>query len=336
MSLILKNELNMRILLMNDLTVKFVPFLQLCSQFLGASTPAIITRYNLKNILKQNRTHFKPKLRPSNSLGARRYFWEFFRGPCSEWRYRKYEGRTGSSSNQEFLPLFRDLLSSEIIPDWKCDIQTITNVSCSKSCLSDFSDLNDVVAQNSKELISEITLENLAKNMKHYGSKIFHETTQTVSCELWSRTFTWHNENGSHHFAAARYIANKLDKDVELSANLEITYLDEQKFHDLFSKYEIFLISSRNTKQYLVLFETLLNSKVSFITAPIDRCFSDDKDYSSLKLFAFYRKDNKSAPIVELFKKSSALNLYEYFSMLFSQQLNAQKSLEKILYSHRQ
>lgn len=39
---------------------------------------------------------------------------------------------------------------------------------------------------------------------------------------------------------------------------------------------------------------------------------------------------------VELFKKSSALNLYEYFYMLFSQQLNALKSLEKILYSHRQ
>lgn len=158
---------------MNNLTAQFVSFFQSCSQFLGGATPAIVTRYNLKNLLKQNWTHFKPKLTPSNTLGERRYFWEFFSGHCIEWRYRKYEGRVGSSFNREFLPMFRNLLSSEMILDWKCEIQTITNVSCSKSCLSDFSDLNDVVTQNSRELISEITLENLAKNMNHYESKIF-------------------------------------------------------------------------------------------------------------------------------------------------------------------
>ena len=319
---------------MSDLTAQLVPFFQSCSQFLGGATPAIVTRYNLKNLLKQNWAHFKPKLTPSNMLGERRYFWEFFSGHCIEWRYRKYEGRVGSSFNRECLPMLKNLLSSEVIPDWKCEIQTITNVSSSKSCLSDFSDLNDVVTQNSRELISEITLENLAKNMNHYESKIFHESTQTVSCELWSKTFTWHNTGGSHHFAAARYIANKLDEEIDLTAKLEITYLDEQKFRDLFSKYEIFLISSKNTEQYRILFETLLNSKIPFITAPIDSYFNDRKDYSSLKLLAFYRTDKKSAPIIDLFKNSSVLDLYGYFCTLLVQQLGAQERLKKILYPH--
>lgn len=319
---------------MSNLTSQFFPFFQSLSQFLGATTPTSITLYNLKNILKQNRTYFKPKLPSSNILGNKRYFWEFFSGHCIEWRYRKYEGRVGSSFNSELLQIFKNLLSSEIIPDWKCEIQTITNVSCSKSCLSDFTNLNDLVRQNSQELISEFTLENLARNMNHYDSKIFHETTQTVSCELWSRTFTWHNTGGSHHFAAARYIANKLDEEVGLTAKLEITYIDEQKFYDLFSKYEIFLISSKNLEQYHILFETLLNSKAPFITAPIDSYFSDNRDYSSLRMLAFYRADKKSAPIVELFKNSSALDLYSYFYSLILQQSSSKKHLKKTLYSH--
>ncbi|HHE3463239.1 DUF6685 family protein [Pasteurella multocida] len=321
--------------MVSNFTSQFFLFFHTCFQFLGTTTPTIITRYNLKNILKQNRTHFKPKLPPSNILGDKRYFWEFFSGHCIEWCYRKYEGRVGSSFNREFLPIFKNLLSSKIIPDWKCEIQTITNVSCSKSCLSDFTDLNDVVTQDSQDLIFELTLENLVKNMNHYESKIFHESTQTVSCELWSKTFTWHNTGGSHHFAAARYIANKLDEEVELTAKLELTYLDEQKFHDLFSKYEIFLISSKNAEQYHILFETLLNSKVSFITAPIDSHFNDDKDYSSLRLLAFYRADKKSGPIVELFKNSTVLDLYGYFYTLILQQPCTQQQLERVLYSCR-
>ena len=145
---------------------------------------------------------------------------------------------------------------------------------------------------------------------------------------------TWHNTGGSHHFAAARYIANKLDEEIDLTAKLEITYLDEQKFRDLFSKYEIFLISSKNTEQYRILFETLLNSKIPFITAPIDSYFNDRKDYSPLKLLAFYRTDKKSAPIIDLFKNSSVLDLYGYFCTLLVQQLGAQERLKKILYPH--
>lgn len=320
--------------MMSNLTGQFFSFFQSCSQFMGFATPSIIIRYNLKNILRQNRVQFKPKLIPL-SLGAQRYFWEFFNDHCIEWRYRKYEGRVSSSFNREFLPMLKNLMSSEIIPDWKCEIQTITNVSSSKSCLSDFTDLNDIVTQNSRELISEITLENLAKNMNHYESRIFHESTQTVSCELWSKTFTWHNTGGSHHFAAARYIAHKLDEGVKLTAQLELTYLDEQKFRDLFSKYEVFLISSKNTEQYHILFETLLNSKVPFITAPIDYYFSNDPDYSSLRLLAFHRADRKSGPIIELFKNSSALDLYGYFCTLILQQSGARKTLEKVLYPRR-
>lgn len=120
---------------------------------------------------------------------------------------------------------------------------------------------------------------------------------------------------------------------MELTAKLEITYIDEQKFHDLFSKYEIFLISSKNAEQYHILFETLLNSKVSFITAPIDSHFNDDKDYSSLRLLDFYRADKKSGPIVELFKNSTALDLYGYFYTLILQQPCTQQQLERVLYS---
>ena len=318
---------------MNNITTRIFSFFQLCSKFLKATTPTIITCYNLNYILQQNKTQFKPKLKPDNRLGDRRYFWEFFNERCIKWRYRKYEGRVASSFNNEFLPMLNNLHSSTMIPNWSCEIQTITNISSSKSLLSEFTNLNEIVIQDSQDLISEITLENLSKNMSHYDSQIFHKTNEMVSCESWSKTFTWHNTGGSHHFAAARYIAGKLGEKVPLRAKLELTFIDEEKFHHLFSQYEIFMISNRETEQYQLLFETLLNSKIPFITAPIDSYFSDNKDYSSLKLLAFYRTDSGSQPVISCFKRSSALNLYDYFHHLIVRQELMKKELKEVLYT---
>ena len=54
------------------------------------------------------------------------------------------------------------------------------------------------------------------------------------------------------------------------------------------------------------------------------------------EVLAFYRTDKKSAPIIDLFKNSSVLDLYGYFCTLLVQQLGAQERLKKILYpDHR-
>lgn len=325
---------------MSNLGSQLSLFSLLCADFLKSLTPTSMIRHNLKNILICNRSNFKPIVNSFNTLGVSRYFWECFdsaiyRSNCIEWYYHKRMGRLNSKSNYELLPMLANLVSYKNIPHWKCDIQTITNVCASKSKLSDFNNLDDLITKNSRELISEISLDNLSKNMRHYESKIFHQETEIVSCELWSKKFTWHNCGGSHHFMAARYIANKLKHPVPLTAKLEIAYIDQEKFDELFSKYELFLFSRGDSEQFQLLFDTLCYSRTTFLLAPISYYFSlvnDNEAYKNLRLLAFYKNDISAEPIINMLKNSSMLHLYRYFYSLISKQENNEQELHHILY----
>ncbi len=197
--------------------------------------------------------------------------------------------------------------------------------------ISSLTNLDELVIQDSQELISEISQKNLDKNMAHYESKIFHDPSVNVSCELWSGTFTWNNTGGSHHFAAARYIASQLEKPINLISQLTIEYLDKDVMDILFSKYHIFIFSGKNTKQYNLLRETLMHSKVPFVLAPIDAMFSMNEDYSSLKLLAFYNSGERAFAIRELCKNSALLDLNMYFNSLYQKQLVNEFKLRDIL-----
>ena len=294
-------------------------------------TPLLIVKFNLQHILHNNRCDFKPQLKSDNMLGAKRYFWHYFSGHFIEWYYSKYEHSISSKINIEIPTLLQNLISHKTVPDWKCDIQTITNISSSKSNLSSLTTLDELVIKDSQDLISEISQENLDKNMAHYESKIFHDPSANVSCELWSGSFTWNNTGGSHHFAAARYIASRLEKPINLVSQLTIEYLDKNVMDILFSKYHIFLFSGKNIKQYDLLRETLMHSKVSFVLAPIDAIFSTNEDYSSLKLLAFYNSDERAFAIRELCKNSTLLDLNIYFNSLYQKQLVNEFKLKDIL-----
>ncbi|MBF4102130.1 hypothetical protein INT80_00605 [Gallibacterium anatis] len=170
-------------------------------------TPSSIVRFNLKFRLKKGIITLKPKLRDqSYFLGSKRYFWQYFRNEFVEWYHDKTYGLS-SRRNIELPHLLSHLTVNQIIPNWQFEIQIINNVGCSKSLLSQLSSLDELVEQDSRDLIPEITETMLHKNMQHRESEIFHTDNSTISCELWSGSFTWENCGGSHHFAAARYIA---------------------------------------------------------------------------------------------------------------------------------
>lgn len=294
------------------------------SSILGTKTPFFILKNNLKEVLDIYKSDFSPTIKSFNTLGSRRYFWEYFCGinfnEAIEWRYSKYYGKGSSSTNTSFLPKLKNLVSNKYLSNWQCDIQDITNVSCSKSNFNEFDNLYTLIQTNSPELIKDINDHGLQRNMEHRESKIFHNTNQVVTCELWSNIFTWNNEGGSHHFMAARYIAHKLMKPVHLTSVLDIAYIDKDKYQKLFSEYDIFLISNKNAGAINLLFEVLLNSKVTFLMSSISSLFSIDEDLNTLKLIAFYKSDTRSEEVVNIFNSSSAVNLEKYFARLIHQQ----------------
>lgn len=289
-------------------------------------TPSFILRFNLQYRLRTGVITLKPELQDqSQCLGNKKYFWQCINNKLVEWHHN-----TTARINTELPHLLSHLITTQNIPNWQFEIQTINNVSCSKSLLSQLSSLDELVEQDSRDLISEITETMLHKNMQHRGSKIFHTDNSTISCELWSGSFTWNNCDGSHHFAAARYIAKKLGKKVYLTGILEVTMLNKELFRILFSKYHLYLIET-DLEENQLLYETLMHLKVPFILTKIQDHFSVNTHESNLRLLAFYNDSLESELVADIFRQSKAINLYRYFYLFLLKQEEYQIKYKRIL-----
>ncbi|OBW94255.1 DUF6685 family protein [Gallibacterium anatis] len=289
-------------------------------------TPSFILRFNLQYRLRTGVITLKPELQDqSQCLGNKKYFWQCINNKLVEWHHN-----TTARINTELPHLLSHLITTQNIPNWQFEIQTINNVSCSKSLLSQLSSLDELVEQDSRDLISEITETMLHKNMQHRGSKIFHTDNSTISCELWSGSFTWENCSGSHHFAAARYIAKKLEQDINLTGILHVVMLNKELFRTLFSKYHLFLITL-DTDENLLLNKTLENLKIPFMNTKIEDSFSINSDENNLRLLAFRNDSLESELVADIFRQSKAINLYGYFYLFLLKQEDNRERYRKIL-----
>ena len=298
----------------------------------SAFIPKFMLRSNIQYILNHYSLDFKPKLRPDNVLGQNRPFWKYFAPKFIEWNHYQNDYLIRSIQHEELFNLFSQIISSTYKEQWEFEIQTINNVSSSKSDLINLHSLDELVIQDSQDLIPSISFESMQKNMKHYESKIFHTNNEDVSCEQWTGLVTWHNDGGSHHFAAARYIAKQLNHPINLTSKLEIYSLNSSVIAQIFRKYTIFLLSSRNAALYNLLCDCLYYSTINFITAPIESYYSSiDEDHKTLRIFAFMQNNRKARKIIESFNNSECINLEEYFNDFLSKQHTLKTKLASVL-----
>ena len=186
--------------------------------------------------------------------------------------YNKAKGELNGFNNDNghyscFSEVVNELLNfttCKIIENWQCDIQEIVGLSCSKSTLKDFATLDQMVETNSQEMITPVTIDKLHQNLEHREIRIIHnENTDDHFVQyMWDGRLFLINAGGSHHFAAARYIANRLNISVSLSGKLYIYSINEQSVISLCNKYEMFII---NVKYLLHFHEIMRNFRVSYL-----------------------------------------------------------------------
>lgn len=151
-------------------------------------------------------------------------------GTLNGWRYFAgyYE------SFQHHLPEIENFCRCEVIKNWSCDIQDVVGLSESKSDLDKFTSLDSMVEANSQEMIETITEENLRSNLSHNQIRIFNENSgDYFSIYMWDGRIFLMNQGGSHHFAAARYIASRIRHKVPLRGTLYAYSIDPSAIHSL-------------------------------------------------------------------------------------------------------
>ncbi|MBT2374408.1 hypothetical protein J7E41_20510 [Pseudomonas fluorescens] len=160
----------------------------------------------------------------------------------------------GSHRNYGSIDLHRDDLlnlgTTQECPDWVCDIQDVDGFSASKSELRHFKSMDTMVERNSKEMINEITAEKLSENLAwdeiRIISRVDHDFFQTWS---WDGRVFLMNSGGSHHFAAAKYIATRIGAKVPLKGKYHVHGINQAALASLRRDFDIYVMSSHYKHQ---------------------------------------------------------------------------------------
>ena len=154
--------------------------------------------------------------------------------------YRKPDGTGHLEGHVIAVPEAENLIQEEIIQDFRCDISLLKGMSSSRSRSDDIRDINDLSVLRRPALAEPVTLEHLHENMSHGGLRL---TSMRFAEYPWSeRRYYWHNEDGSHHFSAARYQACCLQQPVPLTGTLYRYSVNEQMVPALRKKWQMFVI----------------------------------------------------------------------------------------------
>lgn len=197
---------------------------------------------------------------------------------------------------------------------WKCDIQDVDGLANSKTKLQDFDTLDRMVETKAPDLIDPITAERLRENLEYYGIRILHEKhSDFFASYLWDGRVFLINSDGSHHFAAARYIAARIGLPVPLRGKLRTYAINEMAVSSLQRDYEMFVISDA-TNANLGFHHAMKNFRASYLWKELPH---QHKDSIAILL---PRSDSRSMKVAAVMREAGTFDLGLYLRGLVERQ----------------
>lgn len=142
-------------------------------------------------------------------------------------------------------PALHKLVKEEVIPDWSCDLQDLHGFGSSKSELRILMSTDDMVVANSSEMIEDVSLAGLQKNLAHKDIRVAgtNHGNDSFQVHQWDGRMFLNNDGGSHHLAAAKYIAARIQAPVELSAPLHYYSINADAVAALRAEYDVYVVN---------------------------------------------------------------------------------------------
>lgn len=236
------------------------------------------------------------------------------RGEVMGWRYA-----TGSYSS--FYRQLEDLAnfsSCEITEAWECDIQDVTGLAGSKSDLREFASLDQMVETNARDMIAPISREKLRENLAWSEIRILNQSDPSdfFARYLWDGRVFLINSGGSHHFAAARHLAARLDTHVPLRGQLRTYAINESALASLQGEFEMFVIAG--TPQAQTRFHDAMESfRATYLWHDLPRPYEDRR------AILLPRTDARSMKVAAALHEAGCLDLGLYLKGLVFRQAEA-------------
>lgn len=234
-------------------------------------------------------------------------------GTLLGWKY--YAGDSYRSFTVQ-RPEFEQFGSSHLTENWQCDIQTVTGLAFSKSELTEFQSLDAMVESKSPEMIDAITEEKLQANLAHNEIRILRpgSVSDHFARYLWDggRIFLM-NDGGSHHFAAARYIAARLERPVPLSGSLYTFGINPAALEALRADFDMFAIS-HDAAPANAFRDSMEKYRATYLSQYLPR------PYDQHTAILLPRSEPRSAKVAAVLRENGFFDLGEHLGQLVAKQ----------------
>ena len=134
-------------------------------------------------------------------------------------------------------------------------------------------------------------------------------STDYFECHNWDYRIFLINSGGSHHFAAAWYIANRIGEQFPHHGKLYRFGLNVQAITDLLNDFEIFVIGEAEE------FNVEFNDAVRYYQADYYYC-DLPKPYTDRQAIFLPRQKERSIQVAEIFKSEGFFDLGKYLMIL--------------------
>lgn len=170
-------------------------------------------------------------------------------------------------------PEFAEIARCEIEQNWCCDVTDIDGFSASRADLQAFASTDAMAEARCQWLISEVNQEQLAKNLAHSEIRIIHTpgTTDHFARYLWDGRLWLMNDGGSHHTAAAKYLAARLGQRVPLRGKRYTYSLNALAIASLRRDFEMFAINYEAAEAVKAFFEAMRAFRATWLWHPLPR-----------------------------------------------------------------
>lgn len=123
------------------------------------------------------------------------------------------------------------------------DVRQITGLSCSKSNLHEHEDLDQWVLANAQDKLQDISAQGIEKLMQHEGVRIFGaKPVDHIVSYGWAPGYYLAQSDGSHTFAAIRYLAGQLGIEMPITAAHHRQEIDSRCLRQLGAEYAVYAL----------------------------------------------------------------------------------------------
>lgn len=193
--------------------------------------------------------------------------------------------------------LFNPIFECKTYPSYPIDISEIRAFTESKDNLNEYHDVDTFIKKTRPHYVQPITPDKLAEMMAHAEITLINSpeiSIDTFSIFGWSPKLAICNNGGSHHLAAAQYIAKHLNQVVPIEAKTALYTLNETALNQFNEKYTAFALQSGELYSLLNAFNL---SELKFLRMRFNPVI-----YVSLDIY-FFENTADNARIISLFKE---------------------------------